>query len=286
MLSAFFYLNEGDIHNLKLNDKIRIDNSWWFINKVIDYNANNSDFTKVELMSIDTEIDFAPFQTKPIITRTPRDFRGHVIRQFNKVNNVNNSEGDFVVKGIGNVVQEGLKGFSEGDVKNINVDGIFSGGSLVGDNFATADLTFTGNRNHDTDGYSLQITTDNGVGAESIFGLTTTTASLLFGTKGVFVRVDGITFSEAIKYSYTQISATYTIDTTNYIVDCTSNTFTVTLPTAVSNEGRTYIIKNSGAGVITLEGDGTETIDGALNQTLNQYDSITVVSNGANWIII
>ena len=61
MLIANFNLKEDDIQALKLNDKIRIDNSWWNINKVIDYDANKNTLTKVELISIDSEIDFAPF---------------------------------------------------------------------------------------------------------------------------------------------------------------------------------------------------------------------------------
>jgi hypothetical protein len=61
MLTAFFNLKESDIQPLELNDKIRIDNSWWNINRVIDYNANGSELTQVELISIDNEVDFMPF---------------------------------------------------------------------------------------------------------------------------------------------------------------------------------------------------------------------------------
>ena len=46
---------------MELNDKIRIDNSWWSINKIIDYNANQWQPTKVELISLETEIDLPPF---------------------------------------------------------------------------------------------------------------------------------------------------------------------------------------------------------------------------------
>jgi hypothetical protein len=61
LLTAYFYLRENDIQLMELNDKIRIDNSWWSINKVIDYNANNLQPTKVELISLETEIDLPPF---------------------------------------------------------------------------------------------------------------------------------------------------------------------------------------------------------------------------------
>ena len=61
MLTAFFNLKESNIQPLELNDKIRIDNSWWNINRVIDYNANGSELTQVELISIDNEVNFMPF---------------------------------------------------------------------------------------------------------------------------------------------------------------------------------------------------------------------------------
>jgi hypothetical protein len=61
LLTAYFLLNEVDIQLMDLNDKIRIDNSWWSINKIIDYNANDLVPTKVELISLETEIDLPNF---------------------------------------------------------------------------------------------------------------------------------------------------------------------------------------------------------------------------------
>jgi len=85
----------------------------------------------------------------------------------------------------------------------------------------------------------------------------------------------------------TNQTSTYTIDNEDCVVNCTSGTFTVTLPTAVGVEGQYFVVKNSGAGVITIEGDGAETIDGVGFKTLAvQYESMTVVSDGANWIIV
>ena len=86
---------------------------------------------------------------------------------------------------------------------------------------------------------------------------------------------------------FTNRTSTYTIDNTDCVVNCTSGTFTVTLPTAVNAEGKYYVIKNSGSGVITIDGDGSETIDGAANKILAvQYESMTVVSNGVGWIVV
>lgn len=83
-----------------------------------------------------------------------------------------------------------------------------------------------------------------------------------------------------------QVSNTYTITASDEIVECTANTFSVTLPTAVGISGRVYQIKNSGSGVITVNTTSSQTIDGALTKTLNQYDKLATVSNGTNWLAL
>ena len=90
----------------------------------------------------------------------------------------------------------------------------------------------------------------------------------------------------SVSHAYRAINAIRTLDATDYQIECTANTFTVTLPTAVGITGRVYSIKNTGTGVITVDGDGVETIDGDATQTLNQWDNMMIMSNGANWIII
>ena len=77
----------------------------------------------------------------------------------------------------------------------------------------------------------------------------------------------------------------YTITESDYLVNVTSGSPTITLPTAVGIQGREYCIKNSGTGSVTLDGDGSETIDGTATKIFSQYTSITVVSDGANWIV-
>jgi hypothetical protein len=120
MLSAYFDLEEDDIQTIRLNDKIRIDNSWWNINRIQDYNANSRTLTKVELLSIDDELSLPIFHspTKPS-RKTGLDALMGVVLDFYRNNNVNLSEGAVVVKGIGNVVNEGLEGFVQGDYKVI-----------------------------------------------------------------------------------------------------------------------------------------------------------------------
>jgi hypothetical protein len=59
-------------------------------------------------------------------------------------------------------------------------------------------------------------------------------------------------FTGALNLGYRAITALRTLDATDYTVDCTANSFTVTLPTAIGITGRIYNIKNSGTGTITV----------------------------------
>lgn len=91
----------------------------------------------------------------------------------------------------------------------------------------------------------------------------------------------------ALTLAYAAKTGDYTLTASDYTVDCTANTFTITLPTAVWIEGRIYNIKNSGTGVITINTTSSQTIDGGTTATIStQYENITVQSTGANWIIL
>ena len=87
---------------------------------------------------------------------------------------------------------------------------------------------------------------------------------------------------------YVAKTAAYTIVNTDYLIDCTSGTYAITLPTAASITGKVFIIKNSGTGVITINTTSSQTLDGTASGviTMTQYDVIKVMSNGTNWIII
>jgi hypothetical protein len=129
MLTAYFDLKENDIQTLLLNDKIRIDNSWWNINQVIDYDANTSAPTKVELISVDSDIELAPFQTKPGTPTSPItsvDAVESTIVTKSLQSNGNLSGDDVIVKGTGNIIATGLKGIVIGDGKVLNQDGIIT----------------------------------------------------------------------------------------------------------------------------------------------------------------
>jgi len=85
---------------------------------------------------------------------------------------------------------------------------------------------------------------------------------------------------------FTNVSATYTITAADTYVNATANTFTVTLPSAVSITGKEYTIKNSGTGTLTLATTSSQTIDGVTSKIFNtQYSGVILISNGSNWVI-
>lgn len=113
-------------------------------------------------------------------------------------------------------------------------------------------------------------------------GVMETTADDLF-----YTATTGTTRRNLGGFAYRAITALRTLDGSDELVDCTANSFTVTLPTAVGFT-REYIVKNSGTGVTTIATTSSQTIDGVASGvlTLVQYDVLHFRSNGANWIIV
>jgi len=100
----------------------------------------------------------------------------------------------------------------------------------------------------------------------------------------------------AILENVTTVTTTHTMTVAEAgtVLVSASSDYTITLPTAVGNAGLTYKFKKTDANYncITLDGDGTETInyenaDGVPKETyarLNTYGAeVTLVSDGSNW---
>jgi hypothetical protein len=101
------------------------------------------------------------------------------------------------------------------------------------------------------------------------------------------LQVNGSISGIGMKQAYVTKTGAYTATNDDYVIDCTSGTFTVTLPASSGRTGRILIIKNSGAGTITVDGNGAETIDGAATYSLAvQYATVQIMSDGTNWKII
>lgn len=101
----------------------------------------------------------------------------------------------------------------------------------------------------------------------------------------------GNSITAIIKLALSTKTADYTItDSDRVILANPSAPITITLPTAAGRTGRMFTIKKINASVIntvTVDGNGTETIDGSLTAILIvQNVSITIISDGSNWFVV
>jgi hypothetical protein len=153
LFTAYFALTPADVAQLKLSDKIRIDNSYWNINKVIDYNAGSHQLTKVELISIDealrllttnnpstsVPVGVIPETNAPVLVNTPSTSINNALASNTLLawtnNSLVNSNLPYWNAGQNNQIDSGFYGIVIGD--NIFAD---EPGLYVGDFF----YSFTG----------------------------------------------------------------------------------------------------------------------------------------------
>jgi hypothetical protein len=120
-----------------------------------------------------------------------------------------------------------------------------------------------------------------------IFGLTTETRNdpeyvrnIAFWVRRLFdlttVRIEELSTSQEVR-----------ITRTLYVVDTSAGTVTITLPPAKEAKGEWIKIKKIGAShKVTVDGNGSETIDGALTHDINSNKEChEFVSDGVKWYV-
>jgi hypothetical protein len=93
----------------------------------MDYNANEDVLTKVELISVDTEIDLADFKTRiarPFDPNISAHGNSGVYVDNNFNSNVNLSDGNVVILGKGNTVTNGVNALIVGNDQQVTETGI------------------------------------------------------------------------------------------------------------------------------------------------------------------
>jgi hypothetical protein len=176
LLTAYFNLTEYDIQRLRLNDKIRIDNSWWNINKIQDYDANSNSLTKVELISVDDRLEVPNIENQPtLVDRTSRIFDAarELAADRNNSLNTNLSLSNNQVLGKYNYITENTSNsMVVGDNNYISDNSI-----IFGDNNTSYNKSFViGNNNNITPqarntmvvGYGISATTPNTLATNNI----------------------------------------------------------------------------------------------------------------------
>lgn len=106
-------------------------------------------------------------------------------------------------------------------------------------------------------------------------------------------RVAGTTYpldaSLGVWFPYVAKTANYTVTLADYEIDCTANTFTVTLPNSAAGNTQIFVVTNSGAGIITVTTVGATQIVGnngiSTTATVAAGSSTTFHSTGAGYRI-
>lgn len=92
-----------------------------------------------------------------------------------------------------------------------------------------------------------------------------------------------------IKLKTESITTSSTVDLTasTTFADATAGDIVLTVPTAIANAGIDLnIIRTDGSvNSLTISASGAELISGETSFTINQYDSVTLISNNQNWFV-
>ena len=131
--------------------------------------------------------------------------------------------------------------------------------------------------------YLTDNTTNNGTWAVVTFGAGTSAANAAT-LAGYGLMAIGTTLNQS--YALNTIASNYSMlpsDRASFLV-WTGGAGTMTLPSA-STVGNNWfaMVRNGGSGILTLQPQGTDTIDGNSNQQLQLTESLVIVSNGSGW---
>lgn len=120
--------------------------------------------------------------------------------------------------------------------------------------------------------------------------------SIYFKTDGNLYQLDDTGAESRLgnlaQLAVTSKTTTYTATTADdvILVSASGGSWTLSLYTAVGNSGRRIRIKRTDqtlANQVTIDANGTETIDGSLTRKLStQYEEYEIVSDGSNWHIL
>lgn len=259
MLTGEFYLDALDIEKLDFRDQIVIDNAYWRINKIMNYNPFKEGLSRVELFKV-VEVnpqknsffktgfvgdvsDGGTTEVKPTNNRIKR-LNSNVYPQFQgKISGVKNKVGgssmSFKIVGDENVIGEGTRNISILGSNNVVISGIENVVIINSDNQEV---------------YESNTTIIDGKVAPSAW-------------TEVSVKID------------------YTASDREFVVvDAFVGAIDITLTTALDSW---VAVKkeDASANVVTIT-PNSGTIDGAATlQILSQYDAVDFYCDGTNWFI-
>ena len=260
VLKGEFYLTPWDIAKLDFRDQILVDNSYWRINKINDYNPFKEGLTKVELIKV---LD---------VFNQPNE-----VFKLGGSGSVGSAKSPEKYPRTGNKLKRNAsfldptKGTARGRYNRIspNVDS----------------FKVLGNRNFIGEG-SKNVTilgSDNYVGArlENVVIINSNNQSVYNSNTTI---IDGKVYAN---WTYIDATANYTTSNREFVLcNSSSGAFTVTLPTLEEDIWVNIKKTDSSANAITITTADAKPIDGSNTITLTtQYESVDLYSSDKVWYI-
>lgn len=108
--------------------------------------------------------------------------------------------------------------------------------------------------------------------------------------EGTFINLSGAGTMLNTSIGITPITTKttdYTLLTSDYTVLANSSSpILFTIPSAIANLGKEYVLKNINTGELSISGTSGQTFDGAISGSLTTNQAWTIKSDGANYFII
>ena len=259
LMTGEFYLDASDIHKLDFRDQILIDNAYWRLNKVRDYNPFKEGLTTVELFKVKDIIgqEVEPAQSFAVgsIGFVGGERKPHVNRKTKQDSHYNFYAGK--VNGIRNNVSPLAQEFS-----------VIGNNNFIGD--SSKNISILGNNNYVTSGVeNVVIVNSNN---QEVY---TSNTTIIDGKK---------------QWTTVEKDVDYSAEDRDFVLADSSKAappITITLPEMA--EGLWVAVKkvDATAGAVDIDPfSGVGLIDGAASHTLShQYDSVELFCDGSNWYI-
>jgi hypothetical protein len=164
-------------------------------------------------------------------------------------------------------------------------------GSITGTLSGQTDLQTALDAKQATDAFLDDIAALTDPGADRMLFWDDSAGEIIFLTAGSGLTIAGTTITaDSTVATRALATSDNALITDNFIaVDATTGDVTVTLPAASTATGVVLNVKkvDSSANNVILDGNASETIDGATTLSFNvQYQSFTVVCDGTQWWVI
>ena len=256
VVTGYFHITPADFEKLSFRDTFFFENSYFRLNKVIDYVPDR--LTQCEFVQIQGHASFTP-SSGSVDEGGFGDLLGQRVVKIGEAQF--GGDKDIIVGYKGGHVSQAGRGNFVGGSSGVIVTGngnvvLMSQNLEVTD----SDKLFLFNKEVDLTGHSGGVVYD--------------------GTK--YISAGGVT-SISSTSSISHIAGEH-----YYLVSTSGGAVTINLPTAVGNKAIFNFVKVTGdASVVTIDGNSSETINGAATKSLgSQYSKVRIVSNNSNWIEI